>query len=127
MLLPQRSADLNISETVPFRIECQVAGAYLFLPYILKSKILDIVSKCDLPESSNIGKIQASLSMLLLKLIGNERLSHISQYDSDMGFGIFAGLNVLPKPGYICSYSCRTEASKLMKFQKSITENFSHT
>jgi transposase len=126
MLLPQRSADLNISETVPFRIECQVAGAYLFLPYILESGILDIVSKCDLPESGNIGKIQASLSMLLLKLIGNERLSHISQYDTDMGFGIFAGLNVLPKPGYICSYSCRTEASTLMEFQKKITGNFLH-
>ena len=126
MLLPQRSADLNIGETVPFRIECQVAGIYLFLPYILESNILDIVSKCDLPESSNIGKTQASLSMLLLKLIGNERLSHISQYNTDLGFGIFAGLNVLPKPGYICSYSCRTEASNLMEFQKKITGNFSH-
>jgi transposase len=126
MLLPRRSADLNIGELAPFRIECQVAGVYLFLPYILESKILDIVSKCDLPQSSNIGKIQASLSVLLLKLIGNERLSHISQYDSDMGFGIFAGLNILPKPGYICSYSCRTEASKLMEFQKKITGNFSH-
>ena len=126
MLLPQRSADLDIGELSPFRIECQVAGAYLFLPYILESGILDIVSKCDLPESSNIGKIQASLSMLLLKLIGNERLSHISQYNTDMGFGIFAGLNVLPKPGYICSYSCRTEASALMEFSKKITGNFSH-
>jgi len=73
-LLPQRSADLNIGETGPFRIDCQVAGAYLFLPYILESGILDIVSRCSLPQSSNIGKTQASLSMLLLKLIGNERL-----------------------------------------------------
>jgi len=124
MLLPQRSADLNIGELVPFRIDCQVAGVYLFLPYILQSGILDIVSRCDLPESSDIGKVQASLSMLLLKLIGSERLSHINQYDSDMGFGIFAGLNVLPKPGYMCSYSCRTEASILMEFQKKITKNF---
>ena len=124
MLLPQRSADLNIGELVPFRIDCQVAGVYLFLPYILQSGILDIVDRCDLPESSDIGKVQASLSMLLLKLIGSERLSHINQYDSDMGFGIFAGLNVLPKPGYMCSYSCRTEASILMEFQKKITKNF---
>jgi transposase len=126
MLLPKRSADLNISVLAPFYIDCQVAGAYLFLPYILESGIIDIVSRCDLPQSSDIGKVQASLSMLLLKLIGNERLSHISQYDSDMGFGIFAGLNVLPKPGYMCSYSCRTEASKLMDFQKNVIENFWH-
>ena len=126
MLIPQRSANLDIGKLSPFHVECQVAGIYLFLPYILESRILNIASKCSLPESSNIGKTQASLSMLLLKLIGNERLSHISQYDADLGFGIFAGLNILPKPGYICSYSCRTKASALMEFQKSITENFSH-
>ena len=126
MLMPQRSADLDIGKLSPFRIECQVAGIYLFLPYILESGILNIVNQCNLPQSSNIGKTQASLSMLLLKLIGNERLSHISQYDADCGFGIFAGLNVLPKPGYMCSYSCRTEALELMKFSKSIIGNFSH-
>jgi transposase len=126
MLIPQRSANLNINELEPFHAECQVAGVYLFVPYILDSGILDIVSQCNLPESNNIGKYQASLSMLLLKLIGNERLSHIKQYDADLGFGIFAGLNVLPKPSYMCSYSCRTEASALMEFQKSVVENFLH-
>lgn len=126
MLIPQRSANLDINGLDPFRVECQVAGVYLFLPYILDSGILDIVSQCNLPESNDIGKYQASLSMLLLKLIGNERLSHIKQYDADSGFGIFAGLNVLPKPSYMCSYSCRTEASALMEFQKSVIENFLH-
>jgi len=126
MLIEKRSANLDIGKLGPFRVDCQVAGVYLFLPYILDSGILDITSQCSLPESSNIGKYQASLSMLLLKLIGNERLSHISQYDADLGFGIFAGLNVLPKPSYICSYSCRTKASALMEFQKSITKNFLH-
>lgn len=126
MLIPQRSANLNINELEPFHAECQVAGVYLFLPYILDSGILDIVSQCNLPESNDIGKYQASLSMLLLKLIGNERLSHIKQYDADSGFGIFAGLNVLPKPGYMCSYSCRTEASALMEFQRRVIENFLH-
>jgi len=126
MLIPQRSANLEINGLDPFRVECQVAGVYLFLPYILDSGILDIVSQCNLPESNDIGKHQASLSMLLLKLIGNERLSHIKQYDADSGFGIFAGLNVLPKPTYMCSYSCRTEVSALMEFQRSVIENFLH-
>ena len=126
MVIPQRSATLNINELEPFRAECQVAGLYLFLPYIVESGILDIVSHCNLPESNHIGKHQASLSMLLLKLIGNERLSHIKQYDTDCGFGIFAGLNVLPKPSYMCSYSCRTEASVLMGFQRRVIEHFLH-
>jgi transposase len=126
MWIPRRSANLDINGLDPFRVECQVAGVYLFLPYILKSGILDMVSQCNLPESNDIGKYQASLSMLLLKLIGNERLSYIKQYDADLGFGIFAGLNVLPKPSYMCSYSCRTEASALMEFQRRVIENFLH-
>ena len=123
-LIPKRSFNLDIKNLKPFRAECQVAGVFFFLPYILESGILNIVKKCALPESSDIGKLQASLSMLLLKLIGNERLSHIKQYDTDLGFGVFAGLNVLPKPTYMCSYSCRTKDSVLMDFQKRVIKNF---
>jgi len=122
-LIPKRSFNLDMKNLTPFRAECQVAGVFFFLPYILESGILSIVKKCALPESGDIGKLQASLSMLLLKLIGNERLSHIKQYDTDLGFGVFAGLNVLPKPTYMCSYSCRTNGSVLMDFQKRIIKN----
>jgi transposase len=122
--IPKRSINLSLKKLQPFRIDCQVAGIFLFLPYILESGILNIVQRCDLPESEDIGKQQAALSMLLLKLIGNERLSHIKQYNTDTGFGVFAGLNVLPKPTYMCSYSCRTEASVVMKFQQRIINHF---
>jgi transposase len=125
MMIPERSENLSVKKLQPFRIDCQVAGVFLFLPYILDTGILDIVQGCSLPESRDIGRRQAALSMLLLKLIGNERLSHIKQYDTDMGFGVFAGLNVLPKPTYMCSYSCRTEASVVMKFQQRIIKHFS--
>jgi transposase len=122
--IPKRFINLSLKKLQPFRIDCQVAGIFLFLPYILESGILNIVQRCDLPESGDIGKQQAALSMLLLKLIGNERLSHIKQYNTDTGFGVFAGLNVLPKPTYMCSYSCRTEASVVMKFQQRIINHF---
>lgn len=119
-LLPDRSASLDMQKIEPFRAGCQVAGVFFFLPYIIESGILEVVQRCALPESSEIGSRQAALSMLLLKLVGKERLSHIRQYDMDRGFGLFAGLNVLPKPTYICTYSCRTEASVLLEFQKQI-------
>ena len=122
-LIAQRSANLDIKGLQPFQEDCQVAGVFLFLPYILESGILDIIRQCALPESNDIGKQQAALSMLLLKLIGNERLSHIKQYDMDRGLGLFAGLNVLPKPTYMCSYSCRTEAAGLMAFQSKLVEH----
>jgi transposase len=127
VVIAGRSSDLDFKKLKPFRAQCQVAGIYLFLPYIIESGILDIVGACSMPQSSDIGKVQASLAMLLLKLIGNERLSNINNYDSDLGFGIFAGLNVLPKPSYICSYSCRTDAARLMEFQKKIIEKLLNT
>jgi hypothetical protein len=58
--------------------------------------------------------------MLLLKLVGNKRLSDIGSYDQEPGFGIFAGLNILPKPTYMCTYSCRCNESHLMDLQTKI-------
>lgn len=122
--IPLRSCPLDLKTLEPFRADCQVAGVFFFLPYILESGLLDIVSQCALPQSSAINKQQASLSMLLLKLIGHERLSQIRQYDADRGFGVFTDLNLLPKPAYMCSYSCRTDASELLEFQQSIITRF---
>lgn len=122
--IPLRSSPLDLIKLEPFRADCQVAGVFFFLPYILESGLLDIVGQCALPQSSAIDKRQASLSMLLLKLIGHERLSQIQQYDTDQGFGLFAGLNVLPKPSYMCSYSCRTDADELLAFQQAIITHF---
>jgi len=122
-ILPQRALNMDMKKLEPFRADCKIAGIFFFLPYILESGIMDIVRHCVLPESSDIGKRQACLSMLLLKLIGNRRLSHIKSYNTDYGFGVFAGLNVLPKPAYMNSYSCRTQASVLMDFQTRLIEN----
>jgi len=82
------------------------------------------VRECSLPESSVIGAEQAALSMLLLKLIGSERLSHMETYDHEPGLGIFAGLNVLPKSTYMSTYSCRTSEEMLMVFQERLLRRF---
>lgn len=123
-LIPERSAMLDFSTLKPFRADCPAAGLFFFMPYIIESGILDVVSDCALPQSSDIGAEQAALSMLALKLMGSERLSRIGQYDREPGLGLFAGLNILPKTTYMCSYSCRTEAEMLMRFQKEIVKKF---
>lgn len=123
-IISERALNLEIETLTPFRAECEVAGVFFFLPYILESGILDIVDKILLPGSNDIGGKQAALSMLLLKLLGKERLSHIDQYNTDRGFGIFAGLNVLPKPTYMMTYSCRTDAEKILEFQKEVIGTF---
>jgi len=118
--IPERSAHLDFSTLKPFNVDCPSIGIFFFLPYILKSGILDVVKRCALPESSDIDSTGACLSMLLLKLIGNKRLSHISAYDQEPGFGSFAGLNILPKQTYMNTYSCRCSETQLMELQKDI-------
>lgn len=50
----------------------------------------------------------ALLSLLSLKLVDKERLSHIDDFHCDEALGLFAGLNVMPKKSYATDYSHRT-------------------
>ena len=123
-LIPERSENLNLPTLKPFSYDCPVAGIYFFLPYIIESGIVEIVQKCKLPKSSIIGSVQACLSMLLLKLIGNQRLSQMEAYDHEPGFGIFAGLNALPKSTYMSTYSCLSSETMVNKLQLEIVTHF---
>jgi transposase len=125
-IIPERSEHLDFTELEKFNVDCPVAGVFFFIPYIIESGILDIVRKCDLPASSNIGSLQASLSMLLLKLVGCKRLSHIDTYEKEPGLGLFAGLNVLPKPTYMNTYACLCSQTQLMDFQNEVISLFRH-
>jgi len=57
----------------------------------------------------------ALLSLLALKLLRKERLSHIDDHNIDEGLGLFAGLNVLPKKSFATDYSYRTQRSQQEK------------
>ena len=92
-LIALKASPLNFDTLVPFQMDCPVAGVFFFLPYIIESGILECVKRCYLPESSAISTTEACLSMLLLKLIGSKRLSHIQAYDHEPCLGLFAGLN----------------------------------
>ncbi len=122
--LAKPAQNLDFSDLEPFRTECQVAGVFFFLPYIIESGIVECLSALPLPESGRIGKVQAGLSFLLMKLIGGRRLSHVRQYDHDVGFGVFAGLGVLPKPTYMGSYSCRMSAETCLELQRKMVGCF---
>jgi len=123
-IIPERSEHFDFQDTEPFNRDCPVAGVYAFLPYIIESGIIDTVKKCRLPKSSVIGVQQACLSMLLLKLIGNERLSNMDSYDHEPGLGVFAGLNILPKATYMNTYSCRASEQMLLELQEQSLEKF---
>ncbi len=118
--IPERVAMLDFSTLEPFDVDTPCVGVFFFLPYILESNILDIVKSCQLPSSSDIDAVNACLSMLLLKLMGCHRLSHIGRYDQEPGLGVFAGVNVLPKATYMNTYSCRCSEAQLMALQNKI-------
>lgn len=122
-IIPQRAEVLDFSELEPFKVDTPMTGAFFFIPYILESGILDITKECKLPESSVIGSTQACLSMLCFKLIGGKRLSHMGSYDQEPGLGVFAGLNILPKPTYMSTYSCRCSQTQLMDLQNKVVSN----
>jgi transposase len=119
-LLPETAQNLVLEQLEPFHQACQVAGLFVFMPYIIESGILEVAERLPLPASARIGKTQALLSFLALKLIGGERLCHIRQYDHDIGLGLFAGLNVLPKPTYAGTYSCLLSAALCQTLQRDL-------
>ena len=121
--LPKKAESLEFDKLEPFSVDCPSAGIFFFIPYILKTEILGAVEQCALPASSIINARQACLSMLLLKLLGGERLSSIKRFDMEPGLGIFAGLNVLPKTTYMNTYSCRCSEGQLMSFQQEILKS----
>ena len=87
----------------------KVAGLFLFLPLLLDLDLPQAVRDANLPGSEQIPPLQAVLAILVPKLIGKRRVSHISDLCTDEGAGLFAGLNVLPKTTYATDYSYKTE------------------
>ena len=75
----------------------KVAGLFLFFPLLLDLDLPQAVSPAKLPGSKQIPPLQALLALLVPKLIGKRRISHISDLCNDEGAGLFAGLNILPK------------------------------
>jgi transposase len=91
------------------RFPTKVAGLFLFLPLLLDLDLPRAVAEARLPGSEAIPPLQALLALLVPKLLGKRRVSHISDLCDDEGAGLFAGLNALPKVTYATDYSYKTE------------------
>jgi hypothetical protein len=103
--------ELVLSSKEPFRIRTRVAGVFLFLPLLAELGFDALVRKAGYPGTKMVPADAAILSLLALKLLRKERLSHIDDYNVDTALGLFAGLNVLPKKSFATDYSYRTQRS----------------
>jgi len=107
------------------RIRSRHAGVFLFLPLLAKVRFAQLVKRSDYPESKMIPAVSAMLSLLTLKLLDKERLSHVDDLNCDEALGLFAGLNIPPKKSFATDYSYRTTRQQQLKLLKSWTKKLS--
>jgi len=94
------------------------AGLFLFLPLLASIRFDRLVRQADYPGSQMIPAANALLSLLTLKLLDKERLSHIDDFNCEEALGLFAGLNILPKKSFATNYSYRTTRTQQLELLK---------
>lgn len=110
-------ADRRLLKLTPKQaFDTQAAGLFLFLPDLVDLKIHKVVQDAGLPGTKAIPALQSVLSILALKLLGRERYSHVMDCCHDMGLGLFAGLNAIPKTTALTTYSYRLGYKKTATF-----------
>jgi hypothetical protein len=97
------------------RLRTRHAGIFLFWPLLSQLRLDRLVAQADYPGTKMIPGPAALLSLLALKLLDKERLSHIDDFNCDEALGLFAGLNVLPKKSFATDYSYRTTREQQVK------------
>jgi len=121
-LTPEYSKPLEIDSIDGLEVDCAVGGIFLFAPLLEQFKFPTTIKKAKLPGSPKIPAFHYILSVLALKLVGKERISHIKDFNFDKGFGLFAALNVLPKTTALSTYSYRLDQRDIQRFMKHFVE-----
>lgn len=103
--VPEEATCIPISARAGDRFESTGAGVFLFAPFLAQLDIAGVVRDAGLPGSKRIAAISYLLSFLALKLLGTERYAHVNDHAFDLGLGLFAGLNVLPKCTAMSTYA----------------------
>jgi len=101
-------------------VKTAYGGVFLFIPMIVDMQLDRIFNQIGFYGSNQIPRLNYLMSFLTLKLIGKERLSHVSDLNFDYGLGTFAGLNVLPKIAAITQYSYRNPHNLVVNLLKKL-------
>ena len=121
--IPDTSEAISVSEFGKKAFDCDVAGVFLFAPFLEQLNITKIVSSANLPGSKTIPAINYFLSFLALKLIGTQRYAHMGDHAFDPGLGLFGGLNVLPKCTSMSTYSYQLDSTHLLRLQTAFVKH----
>lgn len=119
-VVPDRSQQLDLGAMEPQTFTSDSAGIWMFAPLIEHLRVPEIAHKADLPQSASISSWSYLLSLLALKLMGEERVSHVTKHSFDAGAGLFAGLNVLPKTTALSTYSYSIDSRHMEVLQQEL-------
>lgn len=111
-------ADRRAFLLTPTEFRTEAGGLFLFLPFLADLAIDRIVREAGYPGTKAIPALQYVLSLLALKLIGRERISHVMDVAHDKGVGFFCGINAIPKTTALTTYSYRIRRSQNLVFLK---------
>jgi transposase len=105
--------------------ETEGTALFVLLPTLIEWGLERWVRRAGLPGSKMIPALQSVLSLLSLKLVGKERVSHVMDVCFDQGFALFAGINVMPKTTALSTYTYRITremtASLLESYAKTLS------
>lgn len=118
--VPDTSRKLAHNKLEGRSVSSEVAGIFLFVPFLEQLGIPKLLSRLGLPGSKPIPALQYALSFLALKLAGTERLSHTDDHSFDEGLGLFAGLNVLPKCTAMSTYAYSLDRKTIDSLQTGV-------
>ena len=110
----EAAADVREFSLAPRRFTTTCGGLFLFLPDMIRLDIEATARSAGLPGSKMIPPGHALRTALAMKLWSIERKSHVMALLADEGFGLFAGLNVLPKKSFLSEYSNRVDHTTTM-------------
>jgi hypothetical protein len=102
-------ADFRQLNLTPRRFRTRFGGLFLFLPYLARLPLDQLLADAGFPGSKMISAGHAMRALLALKLFGSARHSHVMSDVLDEGLALFAGLNCTPKRAFLTEYSCRID------------------
>jgi transposase len=116
--IPAAYADCRQFSLSPREFKTQAGGLFLFLPFLADLRIDRLVEQAGYPGTRAIPALRYFLSLLSLKLLSRERISHVMDAVHDPGAALWCGLNVLPKTTALTTYSYRIHRSQNLAFLK---------
>ena len=113
----EAAADVRQLSFAPRRFETACGGLFLFVPGLVALALDRLATAAALPDSKMIPASHALRSMLALKLWSIEHRSHVMPHVADEGLSLLAGLNVIPKRGFLSEYSSRVGHQQIVDLQ----------